>query len=127
MGAAWPIVRRRRASAASIAVALLASLGCAHGEDRPVAQNSLDQHTGDPGSTIPRARPPYYPNTAGNIVAVPGNPAGNPAGAPPIVGGTLNRSGGWPEGRQLHPVQRDPDCEEVEGWRLFLRRLFGRC
>jgi len=42
---------------------------------------------------------PYYPNTAGNIVAPPGNPAGNRAGDPPIVGGNVNQSGGWPEGR----------------------------
>jgi hypothetical protein len=48
---------------------------------------------------MPKARPPYFPNTSGNIVAPPGNPAGNPAGSPPIVGGTENQQGGWPEGR----------------------------
>jgi len=77
----------------------VAWFGCAHRPDRPVTENSLSQHTGEAGSTIPKARPPYYPNTAGNIVAPPGNPAGNPAGSPPIVGGTENRQGGWPEGR----------------------------
>jgi hypothetical protein len=48
---------------------------------------------------MPKARPPYFPNTSGNIVAPPGNPAGNSAGSPPIVGGTENQQGGWPEGR----------------------------
>jgi hypothetical protein len=71
-------------------------IGCAHADDR---QNALSQSTGQAGSTVPKARPPYYPNTAGNIVAPPGNPGGNPAGAPPIVGGTENQTGGWPNGR----------------------------
>ncbi len=61
--------------------------------------NSLAQHTGVAGSTISRPHPPYYPNTAGNIVAPPGNPAGNPAGSPPIINGTENQSSGWPAGR----------------------------
>jgi hypothetical protein len=63
------------------------------------AQNSLSQTTGETGSTVPRSGSPYYPNTAGNIVAPPGNPAGNGAGAPPIVGGTENQRVAWPEGR----------------------------
>jgi hypothetical protein len=62
-------------------------------------KNSLSQHTGEAGSIQPKARPPRYPNTAGNIVAPPGNPAGNDAGAPPIVGGTESQHGGWPGGR----------------------------
>ena len=62
-------------------------------------KNSLSQHTGESGSTIPRSNPPHYPNTAGNIVAPPGNPAGNAAGSPPIINGTENSSGGWPAGR----------------------------
>jgi hypothetical protein len=80
------------------AAALLLSTACAHREN-PAPKNSLHQHTGEAGSTIPKSRPPYYPNTAGNIVAPPGNPGGNDAGAPPIVGGTENQAGGWPKGR----------------------------
>ncbi|HEU4684054.1 MAG TPA: hypothetical protein VFS39_06090 [Nitrospira sp.] len=79
---------------AALCVGLAAGTACS----RP-PQNSLSQNTGEAGSTIPKARPPYYPNTAGNIVAPPGNPGGNPAGAPPIVGGTENQQGAWPEGR----------------------------
>ncbi|UVT19115.1 MAG: hypothetical protein H8K03_15045 [Nitrospira sp.] len=76
---------------------------------------SLAQQTGEPGSTIPKTEPPYYPNTAGNIVAPPGNPAGNPAGALPITGGTENQSGGWPAGRSFRI-----DCliyEDISGRR----------
>jgi hypothetical protein len=62
-------------------------------------QNALSQNTGEAGSTVPRSSSPYYPNTAGNIVAPPGNPGGNGAGAPPIVGGTENQRVAWPEGR----------------------------
>jgi hypothetical protein len=74
--------------------------GCAHRNDRLADLNSLEQQTGAEGSTVPKARPPFYPNTSGNIVAPPGNPGGNAAGAPPIVGGTTtNQTAGWPEGR----------------------------
>jgi hypothetical protein len=62
-------------------------------------QNSLSQTTGKAGSTVPKSHSPYYPNSAGNIVAPPGNPAGNGAGAPPIVGGTENQRMAWPESR----------------------------
>jgi hypothetical protein len=61
-------------------------------------QNSLSQNTGNPGSTVPRTGT-YYPNTSGNILAPPGNPAGNASGAPPIVGGTANQHAAWPDGR----------------------------
>jgi len=62
-------------------------------------QNSLSQNTGEAGSTLPKAHAPYYPNSAGNIVAPPGNPGGNPSGAPPIVGGTSTEQTAWPESR----------------------------
>jgi hypothetical protein len=62
-------------------------------------KNSLKQHTGEPGSTVPRSNPPHYPNTSGNIVAPPGNPGGNPSGFPPMVGGTETQQTAWPEGR----------------------------
>ena len=62
-------------------------------------QNSLSQNTGEAGSTVPKSHAPYYPNTAGNIVAPPGNPGGNASGAPPIVGGTSTEQTAWPEGR----------------------------
>lgn len=74
---------------------LIVCAGCLPKESK----NSLSQHTGEAGSTIPRSNPPHYPNTAGNIVAPPGNPAGNAAGSPPIINGTENSSGGWPAGR----------------------------
>lgn len=74
----------------------LASLACSHRQVRSATQNALSQHTGAAGSTVPKARPPFYPNTAGNIVAPPGNPAGNPPGAPPIVGGNMAQQGVWP-------------------------------
>jgi hypothetical protein len=69
------------------------------GSCSPESQNSLKQNTGQAGSTQPRSHPPYYPNTAGNIVAPPGNPAGNSSGAPPLVGGTETQQSAWPEGR----------------------------
>ncbi|MBD0315392.1 MAG: hypothetical protein ICV75_01760 [Nitrospiraceae bacterium] len=79
---------------------VLVHTGCAHRNDRLADLNSLEQQTGGEGSTVPKARPPFYPNTSGNIVAPPGHPGGNPAGAPPIVGGTsTNQTAGWPEGR----------------------------
>lgn len=70
---------------------VVASMSCVPKE----TQNSLAQHTGEAGSTLPKTHPPYYPNSAGNIVA----PPGNPAGSPPIINGTENQSGGWPRGR----------------------------
>ena len=73
--------------------------GCSRGNDEANHRNSLRQQTGQEGSTVPRANPPYYPNTSGNIVAPPGNPGGNPAGSPPIVGGNMNQESGWPDGR----------------------------
>ncbi len=103
-----PIILRRKAllktrarftawSTGVCAAALMMSVGCA--SDRPGARNALAQQTGEEGSTMPRSNPPFYPNTAGNIVAPPGNPGGNAAGAPPIVGGNMNQEGGWPYGR----------------------------
>ncbi len=77
--------------AISVVALILVSVSCVPKETK----NSLSQHTGEAGSTIPRAHPPYYPNTAGNIVA----PPGNTAGSPPIMNGTENLSGGWPTGR----------------------------
>lgn len=77
----------------------LVCVACAAVDDRRAARNSLHQETSSEGSTVPKARPPYYPNTSGNIVSPPGNPAGNPAGSPPIVGGTMNQETGWPDGR----------------------------
>lgn len=74
---------------------LIGCIGCVP----KATKNSLSQNTGEAGSTIPRSHPPYYANTAGNIVAPPGNPAGNAAGSPPIINGTENSSGGWPAGR----------------------------
>ncbi|WP_145976269.1 hypothetical protein [Nitrospira moscoviensis] len=121
-----PMFPGLRASAACAgAMLLMTCISCA--ETKPAPQNSLHQHLGEAGSTIPRSRPPYYPNSAGNIVGPPGYPAGNPALAPPIVGGTMNQTSGWPTARQLYPVKRDIRCDEVEGWRLSLRRLFGWC
>jgi hypothetical protein len=71
-------------------------LSCAQQKPRMTAQNSLSQHTGAVGSTVPKAHPPYYPNTAGNIIAPPGNPAGNSPGSPPLVGGNENQGPTWP-------------------------------
>ena len=82
----------------SAAVVVLLT-ACSGERERLTTQNSLGQNTGDPGSTVSQVPPTYYPNTAGNIVAPPGNPAGNRAGDPPIVGGNVNQNGGWPEGR----------------------------
>lgn len=81
------------------AIVLILVAACSGERNRLATQNSLSQNTGDPGSTVSQAYPPYYPNSAGNIVAPPGNPAGNRAGDPPIVGGNVNQAGGWPEGR----------------------------
>lgn len=85
----------RRSFAIIVGMMLIVCLGCVP----KATQNSLAQNTGEAGSTIPRSHAPYYPNTAGNIVAPPGNPAGNPAGSPPIINGTENSSDGWPAGR----------------------------
>ena len=63
------------------------------------SKNALYQQTGEERSNIPKKQPPYYPNTAGNIVAPPGNPGGNSDGSPSLVGGNMNQSGGWPDGR----------------------------
>jgi hypothetical protein len=95
---------------------VMAFAGCVSKE----TQNSLAQHTGNAGSDIPRSRPPYYPNTAGNIVAPP---AGS---LPMIMNGTENQSGGWPIGRQLHP-DTHIDCDKLARWHRNLRELFGRC
>ncbi len=89
--------RYRRAFLWTVFFALALSSGaCSHYQWKPADQNALSQHTGSPGSTVPKARPPYYPNTAGNIVAPPGNPGGNPPGAPPIVGGNQAQQGVMP-------------------------------
>jgi hypothetical protein len=79
------------------AVVMIAALlaGCS---PQTKTQNSLSQNTGEAGSTFPRSGS-YYPNSAGNIVAPPGNPGGNSSGAPPIVGGTSTEQTAWPEGR----------------------------
>lgn len=91
---------RRRAYLTLVSgTALLSALACAQTSDGTPAENSLRQHTGEAGSTVPRAGSPRYPNTAGNIVAPPGHHGGNDAGAPPIVGGTESQHGAWPEGR----------------------------
>jgi hypothetical protein len=84
----WPLV-------AAVCVLVGSGSGCSS----PGTQNSLKQNTGEAGSTMPKSQPPYYPNTSGNIVSPPGNPAGNSAGSPPIVGGTENQQAAWPEGR----------------------------
>lgn len=89
----------RRRIAPLIGAALCTILAVGSACSRPATQNSLSQNTGNPGSTHPRAHPPYYPNTAGNIIAPPGNPGGNPSDAPPIVGGTQTEQTAWPEGR----------------------------
>lgn len=75
---------------------MLSCAACTHRQEEPTTQNALSQHTGAAGSTVPKARPPFYPNTAGNIVAPPGNPAGNPPGSPPIVGGNMAQQSVWP-------------------------------
>ncbi len=74
----------------------LSSLACSHRQVRPATQNALSQHTGAAGSTVPKARAPFYPNTADNIVAPPGNPASNPPGSTPIVGGNMAQQSVWP-------------------------------
>jgi len=84
---------------AAVCCFLFLCAACAGSDERLAAQNSLHQQTGQAGSTIPRGYGSSYPNTAGNIVAPPGNPGGNAAGAPPLVGGNMNQEGGWPEGR----------------------------
>ncbi|HKT33557.1 MAG TPA: hypothetical protein VJR03_01915, partial [Nitrospira sp.] len=75
--------------------ALLVSGGAC--SSRADTKNSLQQNTGEVGSTVPKSHPPYYPNTSGNIIAPPGNPAGNSAGSPPITGGTENQQAAWPD------------------------------
>ena len=89
-------VRRIAVPAMALVIVVMLDGACSHRSD---SQNSLSQHTGKTGSTMPKSQPPYFPNTSGNIVAPPGNPAGNPSGAPPIVGGTENQQPAWPEGR----------------------------
>jgi hypothetical protein len=89
--------RHRRALSWTLLFGLVLSYGaCSYRQEGPAAQNALSQHTGSAGSTVPKARPPFYPNTAGNIVAPPGNPAGNPPGSPPIVGGNMAQQSVWP-------------------------------
>ncbi len=85
----------RKSFAIVVGMMLIACVGCVP----KATQNSLAQNTGEAGSTIPRSHAPYYPNTAGNIAAPPGNPAGNHAGSPLIINGTENSSDGWPGGR----------------------------
>jgi len=95
-----PMVMAPRQACLSLTLALtwlVLCAACSH--DTTDHRNSLRQQTGKEGSTMPRANPPYYPNTSGNIVAPPGNPGGNPAGSPPIVGGNMNQESGWPDGR----------------------------
>jgi hypothetical protein len=89
------ICRRDIACAAAALMTIAAVAGCS----LPRTQNSLSQNTGEAGSTLPKSQPPYYPNTAGNIIAPPGNPGGNASGSPPIVGGTSTEQTAWPEGR----------------------------
>ena len=89
-------VRRIAVLATALIIVVMLDGACSYRSD---SQNSLSQNTGEAGSTMPKSQPPYFPNTAGNIVAPPGNPAGNPSGAPPIVGGTENQQSAWPEGR----------------------------
>ncbi len=81
--------------AAALSIVIAADSACSSRSD---SQNSLKQNTGDAGSTTP-TQSAYYPNSSGNIVAPPGNPAGNSSGSPPIVGGTANQQPAWPEGR----------------------------
>jgi hypothetical protein len=81
------------------AILLIFAAACSGERNRLANQNALSQNTRESGSTMTQAYSPDYPNTAGNIVAPPGNPAGNRAGDPPIVGGNVNQRGGWPEGR----------------------------
>ncbi|HKY70607.1 MAG TPA: hypothetical protein VJL88_01685 [Nitrospira sp.] len=90
------VVRRIALPAMTVTILVMLGGACSHRSD---AQNSLSQHTGEAGSTMPKSHGPYYPNTAGNIVAPPGNPAGNPSGSPPLVGGTENQQPAWPQGR----------------------------
>ena len=87
----WPLI--------TIFVAIVAAANACEPSATSVGRNSLKQHTGEPGSTVPKTNPPYYPNTSGNIVAPPGNPGGNPSGFPPMVGGTETQQTAWPEGR----------------------------
>jgi hypothetical protein len=86
---AWP-------AAAALCTVVVSIGACSQLFD---TKNSLSQHTGEAGSTIPSAEPPEHPNTSGNIVAPPGNPGGNPSGAPPIVGGTTSQQTAWPDAR----------------------------
>lgn len=79
-----------------VVCAVLSAIACA---SQDTSKNALYQQTGEEGSRTPKAHAPYYPNTAGNIVAPPGNPGGNPAGSPPLVGGNMNQTAAWPEGR----------------------------
>jgi hypothetical protein len=90
-------MRRNIALPAAVLMTLAAVVaGCS---PHARTQNSLSQNTGEAGSTFPKSHPPYYPNTAGNIVAPPGNPGGNASGSPPIVGGTSTGQTAWPDGR----------------------------
>jgi len=49
-------------------VGLSLCAACSFGDETSGHKNSLRQQTGQEGSTVPRANPPYYPNTSGNIV-----------------------------------------------------------
>jgi len=93
-------ISRRRNAWMVMVMMLCTAIAAGTACSRSSNQNSLKQNTGDAGSTAPKAQAPYYPNTSGNIIAPPSNPAGNPSGAPPIVGGNTNQQAtAWPEAR----------------------------
>ena len=65
------------AALALVVCAVLSAIACA---SQDTSKNALYQQTGEEGSRTPKAHAPYYPNTAGNIVAPPGNPCSDPPG-----------------------------------------------
>ena len=60
----------RKSFAIIVGMILTLCMGCVP----KATDNSLAQNTGEAGSTVPRSHLPYYPNTAGNIVAPAGEP-----------------------------------------------------